>query len=436
MLLLFGIVLMGMSALSVSVAQDESEPDDADSSTPRILEMLALVPNNPAFTQEDFIGFSDFRVQAATRSGAQDYDSWAEFEAALDAKDPAARLLLNSWGMSGVPNMMSYLHSAGEDIPETVGFDFFDITAAMSFGKPPGQVYIYQGDFDAAQIEAALTSNGYTSETLDGFPYWCAEAGCDTGREVNPADRNPANLFGGDLGRRFPVTLLDNAIVTSPDDANVEAIADVYQNPEKSLAANPIYQTVVTAMYETLPVAAGDEQPQLRQAYFIPAHFLIVSDPMATAIFTAPEEIEKLREQLESMETTSIPLYQMAAFTDFGNSSEQFAQVILIYGLEADAQTAVEIIPQRIASLNSIVVRQPLAAMFEARQAELLTPEIYKDEDTGRYAAVFTFRYPTASAEEDNFGLVPTSGLVYQLLVNLLVQRDVIWLAPLLELPE
>ena len=80
MLLLFGIVLMGMSALSVSVAQDESEPDDADSSTPRILEMLALVPNNPAFTQEDFIGFSDFRVQAATRSGAQDYDSWAEFE--------------------------------------------------------------------------------------------------------------------------------------------------------------------------------------------------------------------------------------------------------------------------------------------------------------------------------------------------------------------
>lgn len=436
LMLLISLMVMGLSALSISMAQDEAESDDADGSTPRILEMLALVPDNPAFTQEDLIGFSDFRAQAATRSGAQDYDSWEDFQAAREAEDPAARLLLNSWGMSGLPNIMNYLHSAGSDIPEMVGFDFFDIDAAMSFGRPPNQVHLYQGDFNARLINAALTSNGYTAKRLDGFSYWCAEAGCDTGSRVNPAEIQPANLFGGDLGRRFPVALLDSYIAASPNDANVETIAEVYQNPEDSLAANPIYQTAVSAMYDTLPPTADSDQPLLRQAYFIPAHHVMVSDPTAMAALTSPEEVEKLREQLESMETTSIPLYQLAAFSDFGNSSYQYAQVVLVYGLKADAEVAVEIIPKRIGSMTSLVTRQPLAQMFEDRGAELLTPVVYHDEDAGRYAAVFTFRYPAASEEPDEIGFVPSSGMVYRLLTDALMRRDTLWLSPLIELPE
>jgi hypothetical protein len=255
--------------------------------------------------------------------------------------------------------------------------------------------------------------------------------------DMNPAERNLANLFGGDLGRRFPVVLLDDALAASPDEANIERVAEVYQEEDDSLADTPRYQTAVAAMYDAFSENSLDEAAQLRQAYFVPTTLLMAADPAATLLFGAsPEDIGKLREQLESENTASLPLYQLAAFTDFGSDQHQYAQVVLVYALEADAETAIEMIPKRIDTFDSLVMRRPLAEIFEDRGAELLEPVVHIDDSTGMYAAVFTFQYPLAANEEDDFGLIQTSGMVYRTLVSSIFQRDTLWLTPMLELPE
>jgi hypothetical protein len=168
---ILAVTAMLAVSTSANVAQDDAataEPGGNTSDVPPVLELLALVPDEPRFSQEELIGFSDFRAQAATREGVVDYESWAEFEAALEAEDDAARLLLNSWGMSGFPNGQ-YLLTAAADMPATVGFDFFDIDTALSFGKPPAQVYLYHGDFDVDQIHSALTGNGMPAKNLTAF---------------------------------------------------------------------------------------------------------------------------------------------------------------------------------------------------------------------------------------------------------------------------
>jgi hypothetical protein len=79
---------------------------------------------------------------------------------------------------------------------------------------------------------------------------------------------------------------------------------------------------------------------------------------------------------------------------------------------------------------------QPFSEIFSSRGAELLDPAIYTDEATGMYAAVFTFQYPLASAEEDDFGMIQQSGILYRTLANFVFQRDTLWLTPLIGLPE
>jgi hypothetical protein len=416
------ILMLWLMPLMVSVAQDETGSEDGE---PPVLQLLSLVPADISFTAGEWIGFSDFCAGVATRNGLTDYESWTEFQADLDAEALNPSLLLQTLPISGFLGAR-YLVVAGPDMPEVMGIDFFDIDAALTFNQPPEQAFIYQGDFDATQIDTALTNNGYVSETLGGQPYWCSEAGCDTGMDQNLANRNVANLFGGDLGRRFPVVLLDTYLVSSASDSQVEAVAEAYQGEADTLADDPIFQTAVAAMYGSFAEEIAD-QPQLRQAYFIPPDAFSGGDP-AVFLNMTQEQIEQLRERLLTQAPDPLPRYELTVFTDFGNSTDQFAQVILVYNSQEDAQTAIEIVPQRIESVESLATRVPIQELFESRGGELLDPVVYEDEATGQYAAVFTFRYD-AAPQEDEEGRLIMSGMVYQLLVQMASQRDTLWLA-------
>jgi hypothetical protein len=423
-------LVFSLSVLVVpfTVAQDETEPE-----TPTVLQLLALVPDDTPFNTSEWIGFSDFNAAVATRSGLSDYESWAEFQADLDADEVSASLLLQSLPLSGFPGA-NYLMVGGPDMPDVMGFDFFDIDAAMTFNQPPEQAFIFQGDFDADQIDTALTNNGYTSEELDGFPYWCSEDGCDTGMEQDLANRNVANLFGGDLGRRFPVALLDGLLAASSTDTQVEAMAETYQDEGQSLADDPDFQTAVNGIYNGIGLSMFETRPQLRQAYFIPSDAFGGGDPLAF-LNMDPEQLEQLREQLLETAPDPLPIYQLVVFADLGTRTEQFAQVVLVYDGQEAAETAAAIIPRRIESMTSIANQIPLQELFEDRGAELLDPVVYEDETTGQYAAVLTFRYDAAPVEDEN-GRIVMSGMVYQLLVQMAYRRDTLWLASDIVLPE
>jgi hypothetical protein len=426
LLVVLSLVLM---SVSISVAQDATEePDEPTTDTPPVLELLSLVPASINFSGSNFIGFSDFNAAIATRDGAVDYESWDEFQADLDDGTEAGSLLIQSLPLSGFTGAQ-YLLYGGAEMPELMGFDFFDLDASLNYGVPPAQVTLYQGEFDADQIDAALTNSGYVSDELDGAPYWCAEAGCDTGMMQDLPNRNPANLFGGDLGRRFPVLLMDDVVAASASDTEVEAVSEVYQGENESLADDPNFQTAVSAMYGSFDV---EDQPQLRQAYFVPADAVaIVNDP---AFFTqmTEEQIAAIRERLMTEMPDPLPLYQLVSLGDFGNSTHQYAQVVLVYSDEADAQTAIEIVSQRLETMNSMRLAKSVQEILDDRQMELLEPVVYADEATGQYAAVFNFEYPLPTRGEQ----LEMAGLGYRLFLDMIFSRDMLWIASEVALPE
>lgn len=432
------LILLGLLALTaVSMAQDDSADGASDGASddavPPILEMFSAIPANISFTGGDFIGFSDFRAGAAAR-GLTDYENWTDFAADLDGDELNARLLLQSLPVTGFPGAQ-YLIIGGPDMPQVMGFDFFDIDAVLTYGQPPEQVQVFMGEFDTDQIDAAVTANGYIREDLGDLPYWCSEEGCDAGQRSDLINRNPANFFGGDLGRRFPFVQLGDQLVASAAQRRVEAAAAVYSDEGGSLADDPRFLTAVNAMYGAFTNGDEDEAPLLREAYFIPADILTGGlDPLAFNRMT-PEQIEALKERLETGDENPLPIYRLAVLTDFGSTSHQFAQIVLIYASEADAQAATEIIPQRLETMESLASGQPLLDRFADRDMELLAPLVYEDEVTGQYAAVLTFQYPAASDELED-GRVARTGLGYTLLVNMLMTRDLYWLAPEILMPQ
>lgn len=427
------LTLLGLLALtSVSMAQDDSSADDAsDEAAPPILEMLSTVPANVSFTASELIGFSDFNAAAAAR-GLTDYEIWADFAADLEADALNAKVLLQSLPLSGFPGGQ-YLITGGPEMPQVMGFDFFDIDTALSYGQPPEQVYVFGGAFDTDQIDAAVTANGYVRDDLDDTPYWCSEEGCDAGMKQDFANRNPANFFGGDLGRHFPFVQLGDHLVASPVQRRVEAAAATYTDDGQSLADDPRFAAAVSAMYGVF-TDIGVEQPLLREAYFVPPDAISGIDPFAITRMS-PEQLEALKERLETGDENPLPVYQLAALTDFGSVDYQYAQVVLIYASEADAQTATEIIPQRLETMQSLANGRPFQDLFTDREMEMLDAVVYEDEVTGQYAAVFTFQYP-AAPELSEDGRAVRAGLGYHLFVNMLMSRDLYWLAPEVLMPE
>lgn len=94
-------------------------------------------------------------------------------------------------------HFLSYL----EGMEDAVGFGWFAVNRALTFGQPPSMGSVLAGDFDAKRIAAAFEARGFTGSAAGDVTVWCRAAGCNEGLAINLRSRNPANPFGGELGR-------------------------------------------------------------------------------------------------------------------------------------------------------------------------------------------------------------------------------------------
>jgi hypothetical protein len=90
-----------------------------------------------------------------------------------------------------------------------VGFSLDEIDTVTVYGTVPGRVLMLTGSFDAESIDTALTSSGFVADTVAGFPAYCHPEGCDLGMQVDFDFVNPANPFGGNLGLRPAIVLIE-----------------------------------------------------------------------------------------------------------------------------------------------------------------------------------------------------------------------------------
>ncbi len=380
-----------------------------------ILTFLSAVPDNLE-NRESLISYVDYRAMEAAREGAATYQTWDEF---MDSEEMIEEGLFMAalTGISSGPDFVSRMFGGGELWEETVGFDFFDIDRALSFGTLPTHADVLGGEFDTEAIATAFTARDFTSESLGEFDLWCSADGCDKGVEIDVQNRNAGNPFGGDLGRRQPLLVSENLLISSSAFPVLILAEDAVSDNVDSLADNPTYIAAVNSI---------NPDNIIIQATFV--YFTQIVPNIGLDITDTDVDIAVLEQQMS--ELRDMPQYEMLMFADTATDTEQVAYVTLVYFALEDAESAVEIVPERFATMDSYSIGRPIHEIFEERGVNEIVSTAVMDEENDRALAVFEFHADLASSDEEDLGPLgfPSSSMVYRLMVNMLFQRDTDWL--------
>jgi len=316
---------------------------------------------------------------------------------------------------------------SSDEMPKAVGFDFFDVEQELNYGQPPQQTLQLDGQFDLDKVRAALTANGFTEQDQSDVEVWCGPNGCDSGTKMNIQDRNLANPFGGDLGRKWPMIVQADNLIGSPDLSVIRAHIAVKSGSVKSLADTPEYRAAVDAL---------TQNGVLMQAYFWDGDILAAMNQLDPMIVTlSPEQRKKIiATMLKDYEP--LPVYKLLAFGDVANDTQAAGETALVYGSEADAKKAAEILPKRMAVYTSLVSRRSLTEIMTDRG--VTKPDFQMIESNGQYVVLISFATTKPSNEDilamktDEEGgsvtIIPPE-LVYRFLVSSAMQRDLGWLS-------
>jgi hypothetical protein len=381
-----------------------SLPASAQDTTNPLLDMLKLVPDNEE-TQAGvpLVNYVDYRAVEQAR-GIDKPPTKADFDNQTDTS--GLWIAASNGVMSGM--RLDYFMQYLEGMEQAVGFSWFDINQALTFGNPPSMGVVLTGTFDANAIAAAFKTRDFTSKKQDDTTVWCGPNGCDEGQKTNVANRDPANPFGGDLGRDEPFALLTADIVADSADYGVlSAILDTHQGKQASLADNSTVQAAAN-------VITG--KGTLRQAQFF--NGADVGDYSQMVATDSPD----------SDQPDSLPTYALAFFADLYSNDEQSALIGLVYDDEESAQTATALLIDHLQMAQSVVRKQPFMDLIEAREGHITGATVETDAATGKFIALLDIRYPMPSNEKQDTGYTASS-LVFKLLIDAIYQRDATWLA-------
>jgi hypothetical protein len=414
------VLVLGMSA-GVSA----QEPEAPSRSAAALLAALGSVPDSIEVRQ-DLVSWLDQDALVAARPGVMQPASGEELVGMLDSGSPSGELLAAALmgASSGYPDLLQRLASASR-WPDELGFDLVDVDSHLTFGRPPADSVVLLGAFDPKAVAAALGERGYTASETAGHVLLCGAAGCEHGHDVDLADADPGLLFGAELGRSEPLAVAPGGILSSADLATVTAMLEAAEGSAASLADDPAYRAVASA---------ADPGARLIQATLLPGGMLGL-DPTIFAAFSespaaAGELVVALDESFEEM-----PAADVIAVLDGATSTEQVVTIALAYADEADAVAAAEILPRRFEALPSLSTGLPLAAMLTDLGVTSTTGRAIPGTAAMSPSAIVEVRAPLAGSDtDDHSGRLEPSSSLYRLFVDLVLQRDVLWLAPVLPL--
>lgn len=393
-------LLLGVSALTAQDAEAESP----------LLTFLSHVPISSTQGQPVTLMYIDYRALEASRGletpSLEDYLSDRVWMA-------------STYGIhSGLP--LNYIGGILDELPATVGFNFFDVDRSASFGQPPTQAYLLQGDLNYDSMSAAFSNIGYEAAELMGMPALCSVDGCDTGQNVDIANRLMANPFGGHLGRREPLVFLPEIVANSPSSGVLNQVVQAASGEADSLADNPNYMALEEALsnYNLIQLMTLNSL----ELMFSASNMM---DPLvrpSTDITSA----EALAEALDQNgQPGTLAPYSLAALASSYEGDDELSHVILVYSDEAAAEQAAETLQTRLLAYESIVTGQAFADVIEMLDATVDEAQVYASSDNDRFVVIWTLRNPIPSNEENEDGQITASGLGFSRLVNMLYMQDV-----------
>lgn len=422
------MVLLLMVSVAAVNAQDTFDQQP-------LMQMLARVPDT-AVSRSD-IYFHDRRAIETAYPPAKMPANWAEFELITpDAlENPLTALLVKPlavwwqvWQNNNSSLMGRYFNTFG-DMPAAVGFDFFTIDQELNYGAPPQQTLQVMGSFDLDAVRTAFSAQDFTQEDRTDVELWCGPDGCESGSQVDVRNRNPANPFGGDLGRKWPLLVEDGALTSSPDLTVIDDHIAVTGDNLPSLADAPEYRAAVEAVTADGP---------LLQAYVVGGEMLNTLAGSLALLMNSdltPEQLEELKDRLlEDYEP--LPAFELMLIADTVTDTEQAARAALVYSDKAAAEQAADMLPERIANYQSLRVNMPFADLLQELGVDNVYVQVVKTA-AGKCVVLLTFAIPKATPEQilefapgnNQPAGVTAPGLIYNLLVQSAVMRDLGWLS-------
>ncbi len=398
----FGFVLLLIAVLTLSNAHAQ------DAYESPLLALLATVPDTA--NNRTQVIFSDRAAIEAAYPPARMPADFAQFAFVSENNDdPGGDLLpVLFWTriyMGTASSTMGQYLAVSEAMPSVVGFDYFDVRQDLSYGMPPEQTLHLSGDFDGTAVRAALIAQGYAQVDAPTNELWCPEAACDLGAQVNVRARNPANPFGGDLGRRFPLFISETSIIGSPSEGVINEHVAVATGDQPSLADAPDYAAAVEAL---------TRDGVLMQAMFFPPSVL-PPNPTAGA---------------------GLPAWSLLAFADVATSDTQEVRIVLVYADEDSAAEVAESLPSRLEEADSLVVQMSWSELLQARRVTNITSEVIMT-DAGLPAVMVTFQgergtqeqiLETSLTDQDQIDFA-LPGNLFRLFVNAIYRQDLAWVA-------
>jgi hypothetical protein len=387
------------------------------------LSLLAGVPQDPVEQSEDFIYFVDYRAMESAYGAVRPAD--AEEFADISASDEAHRVwwaLVKNIAWSYSAEWLLSLESG----PETVGFSPLQVDQALGFGHPPSDGLMLAGSFDADAVGGAYQAGlGLEPRDFDGMTVWCSGEDPAAGFQVDPANTVPENPFGGRLGRRQPMAISDQLLMSSADLEVVLAHLSSAAGTLAGLADVPGYRAAVDAVSVDAEV--------LQATIAGPAAALQMTRELLSAEQVLSAESGAALEALLA-DYQELPVFELLILADTVTGDEQIARLGLVYPDAESAELAGPILLGRLATFPSLSGR-PFAE--ELTPASGTGPRYRLQEGTDRAVLVLEFAAPKAtSAEiaamsdtEGYSGTAATPGAVYRRLSNMFLRRDTSWLS-------
>ena len=387
---LVAAVLLVSAIGSPVAAQEDSAP---------LREMLRYVPE-AALSTSGFVSYVDYRAVESARPGVATPASYAAWKA-LGAASLDQWLAAFSGVIGGSAQFLRSFPSKAGDWPGLMGFDFFDADRQLSFGAPPADGLVVAGRFEPLAIAAAHEARGFSVTDEGGGLLICSAAGCKSGLDIDLAGREPADPFGGALGRKQPLFVSTEVLLSSAVIDTVRSMQEAAAGTTTSLAEAPDMRTALAAL------PAGS---QLRQAVVVSPRSIVGDEP----VDDQPSRVEAL------------PTYSVALIADTATSKEQIAHVVLVFASAEDANAAAEIIPERIDVVESITGSGPLRGRLEERGLTAVDIDVSEPQEDDGAAVDVAFHAPLAGAEPATTD-TGSSGL-YRLLIDMLLRRDALWI--------
>lgn len=322
-------------ALDTSVAPDTPVSPDAP-----LMRMLHFVPDTPEY--REYLTFGD----ADAWHGSWNVPRVASFEQLeIFPQESRAYWLVVLPNQTTPPRSLHYEYLLTDDMRGSYGFDLFNLDRYMGAGTPPDWITILEFSFDGTQITDALTGSGYETQALETGGTLFSIRG---DHEMDIKSATASGRFG-DYNR---IALLDGQAVVAKATANVTNAIQAKDGERNSLAENPDYIAVATAL----------EDPSLEEKGELVGAILMESgsdfaDPEWFLGSAVPQESreEFLRENTQGPE---LPLHNLVAFATRHTEGASSLILAVVFPKGTDAEAAADVLDERLRDYYSFMYRR------------------------------------------------------------------------------